>query len=502
MAYIPGSAFDVFISYAHVDDIPESDGDAGWVERFEQQLSIRMLKRVGERVGFWRDPELRRSERFDDAIQTALRGSSLMISLITPRYLKSDYCRQEVDWFRTKAEQEPEGMLAGRSVRVIPVLLYNLPPEDWPEPCQGTSGHRFFDAEDDDIGEPLEPDSDAFKDRMKVLVKELHEALTSMKEAAQTPPPTHEPEPAGDAEDIDPNAFKVFLSHPPDSLGPVRRQLASKLAAKEGIHLLGEIPPPHEDSDHHEAVRRAVETADLSVHLLGVTPGEPIDEADHGRTYPVEQVNVGLEHASSQLILMPDDLDLRALDDGSYSEFLNELIDRKRDGDQLEVVRTGRHEMLDEILAKRERIEQARQREAAQQPGAPFVTFIDLHMSDLTHATELVGYLGQQEIQPVMIPAAENSPTEGMNAFLDNVSRANLLLVVYGAVERNWVQQRILEASKLILVNKLNTQVGVYVAPPNKPADAVMFAPYDVALNMGRFDPSTLAPILAKARGG
>ena len=57
-----------------------------------------------------------------------------------------------------------------------------------------------------------------------------------------------------------------------------------------------------------------------------------------------------------------------------------------------------------------------------------------------------------------------------------------------------------IEANKLILVNGLPTQIGVYVAPPNKPKEAVNF-PYEVAVNTEGFDPSTLDPLLERVGG-
>ena len=127
MAYLKSFDHDVFISYAHFDNVPDREGDKGWVEQFAQQLSIRLLKRFGEPVDIWRDPALKRSQLFDRVIEKAVQGSGVMISLITNRYLHSEYCQQEIKWFCDKAEQEPCGLIVDDYVRVFPVLLYNIP---------------------------------------------------------------------------------------------------------------------------------------------------------------------------------------------------------------------------------------------------------------------------------------------------------------------------------------------------------------------------------------
>ena len=57
------------------------------------------------------------------------------------------------------------------------------------------------------------------------------------------------------------------------------------------------------------------------------------------------------------------------------------------------------------------------------------------------------------------------------------------------------MQNRLIEANKLILVNGLATKMGIYVAPPEKSREQLTF-PYPVAVNSHHFDPSTLEPLL------
>ena len=135
MAFLEDFEHDVFISYAHIDNQPDREGERGWVESFERALKLRLLKRFGREVGVWRDPELARSQRFDPVIQAAVERSAIMISLISESYLASDYCRQELEWFTAKVAGEPTGAMVGHHVRVFPVLLYNVPPDDWPDAC-------------------------------------------------------------------------------------------------------------------------------------------------------------------------------------------------------------------------------------------------------------------------------------------------------------------------------------------------------------------------------
>ncbi len=486
MAILSGRQCDVFVSYAHVDDLPDREGESGWVSQLTKQLEVRLLKRFGEKVEVWRDPQLRRAERFDPVIERAVRGAGVMVCLLSNRYLKSGYCQQEIAWFREQAG--PHGLAVGDSLRVLPLLLYNIRPEQWPEVCQGTLGFNFFAAEDDEFGEPLAPASEAFGRQLRLLVEELYSLLTRLRESEPVRPVTATPAT---------KPFQIFLAQPADELRPTSRQLAAALAG-HGLEVVSGVPPPYEEKEHAAAVRRVMGEADLTVHLLGVHPGEPLED-DPARTYPIEQARLGLEHARSQLVPLPDEMALELIDRPAYAELLRSLGDRERDAGRFELIRAGRHRMVDEVLAKRRRLEEAARRRSEAPAGSEGIAFIDLHSHDVPHATDLVAYLVERRMTPIMIPAADFTPAAGMSLFEENLKRAKLFVVVFGGVARAWVEYRLQEAFKLILGHQLDTRIGVYVAPPEKAADQVRFpALFEVAVNMAGFDPATLKPLLAK----
>ena len=53
-------------------------------------------------------------------------------------------------------------------------------------------------------------------------------------------------------------------------------------------------------------------------------------------------------------------------------------------------------------------------------------------MNDIVYATNLVGYLAEKKIAPMMIPSADLSPTAGMALFEDNLKKATLFIIVFG----------------------------------------------------------------------
>ena len=157
MGYLPGYQHDIFISYAHVDNVAANE-EPGWVTRFREHLDVQLSKRVG-RIGavkIWQDPSLEGSQLFDKTIEDAINSSGLFIALTSSGYLASEYCQQEVRWFHRKAGGESPGLVVGDRSRFFNVLLNNVPFTEWPAEFGRTSGFPFPDVRIT-VGELLPP---------------------------------------------------------------------------------------------------------------------------------------------------------------------------------------------------------------------------------------------------------------------------------------------------------------------------------------------------------
>jgi hypothetical protein len=376
-------------------------------------------------------------------------------------------------------------------VRVFPVLLYNIPPQSWPEACHGASAFSFHDASGPEFGEPLNPDSEAFSKQLRSLVDELHAVLTRLKQHEAAPTPE-------DADASQASDFTIFMASSSDDLRPIHRQV-SKALAQQGITVVGDIPPPYEEAPHARVVTQAIQEADLCVHLMSTSPGEPLEPDSSSKTFPVEQVRLGLEHARSQLILAPDEFAIADIEDLNFAAFFRTLTETPREAKRLEVVRTGRHQMIDAILLKKQALEEATSPPEGPE-GRDWTAFIDLHINDVVNAADLVSYLSHKRVVPMMIPSADLTPSAGMSLFEENLKKAQLFIIIFGAVARTWVEYRLQEAFKLILSHQLATQIGIYVAPPRKsPAEVRFPAFFEVMVNTDKFDASTLERLLHKA---
>src|ERR1043166_5316248 len=173
MAYIEPYTYDIFISYAHLDNETIFDQPQGWIQQFYDQLNLLLSRRVGraDRVKFWWDEKkLDGSMEFNEFIDESVRNSAILICLVSKCYLESTFCEQELQSFYNKNLHASPGLFLNYRSRIINVLINNIAHEEWPKELGGTTGFKFNDAKtNDDFGDPVETNSEAFKTGLKEL---------------------------------------------------------------------------------------------------------------------------------------------------------------------------------------------------------------------------------------------------------------------------------------------------------------------------------------------
>ncbi len=87
-----------FFSYAHSD----ARVDPSLVVAFSSELEKRVdAKIVNATFEMWRDnKKLRSGDYWDDTIERAIRLADIMVVLLTPKWISSEYCRKEFNSFR------------------------------------------------------------------------------------------------------------------------------------------------------------------------------------------------------------------------------------------------------------------------------------------------------------------------------------------------------------------------------------------------------------------
>lgn len=90
----------VFVSYAHADDAPMADNSPGWVSQFVDHLQRTVLRQAGGvDIGFWMDHRLEPQRHVSDELRQRIRDSAVILVFLSPGYLASKWCLQEVTDF-------------------------------------------------------------------------------------------------------------------------------------------------------------------------------------------------------------------------------------------------------------------------------------------------------------------------------------------------------------------------------------------------------------------
>ena len=138
--------YDIFISYAHIDNQSLSPEQEGWISTFHKALQIRLSQIRGTNPKVWRDLKLDGNDFFGDTILEGLSSSSLLVSILSPRYLKSESCMRELQTFCQVANGQTGGIRVGdNKSRLFKVVKTHVPLDQFPPELAPLIGYEFFE---------------------------------------------------------------------------------------------------------------------------------------------------------------------------------------------------------------------------------------------------------------------------------------------------------------------------------------------------------------------
>jgi hypothetical protein len=130
--------YQIFVSYAHVDNQAEAGDLDGWVTHLVRELERRVIGQIGrqECVHFKIDQQLNGYEQLDEQIRTAIRESSIFLLIGSNGYLASDWCmNKELPQFL--------GDFGGERIFIVEKMPYNR--AALPRPVANRVGKTFWE---------------------------------------------------------------------------------------------------------------------------------------------------------------------------------------------------------------------------------------------------------------------------------------------------------------------------------------------------------------------
>lgn len=259
---------DLFISYAHIDNQPLTSEHEGWISRFHASLAALLSMRLGQTARIWRDDKLRGNDVFAAEIVDQFAQTALLVSVLTPRYLNSDWCTREIREFCERAKQSG-GIVVGNKSRVFKVLKTPVETqESLPAALKDVLGYEFFTVED---GAPLELDPDYgekfaqdYNRKVGKLAWDISQLLKTLASAAGAVAPSEDA--------ATPSKPTIYLAECSYDRKETREILEGDLR-RHGYEVLPGQELPREEADYVAAVECLLARSDLAVHLVGANYG-------------------------------------------------------------------------------------------------------------------------------------------------------------------------------------------------------------------------------------
>ena len=267
MGLISGYDNEIFISYSHIDNQPFGDPRGGWVDIFHEQLQNFVNVHVGRRTTVWRDKRLTGGEVFSDEIEQQLRSSAVLVSVISPGYMRSEWCNRELVGF-TKAAQGRGNLRVGNLQRVVKVLRLPVERSVLPPLLDDVLGEQFYRV-DPASGRArdllIDASSDAlqvFRARVDDVAQDLSRLLDAMA-ASGGAAAAALPASAADT---------VFLAWTTGDLAEEREKLRRELEARH-YRVVPTGAPPLDAAGVRERIIAALHDAKVAIHLIGAHYG-------------------------------------------------------------------------------------------------------------------------------------------------------------------------------------------------------------------------------------
>jgi len=505
---------DIFISYAHLDDRSPFADEKGWIDLLHERLSVLVSQALGYELRIWRDGHnLQGNDELQGAIGEGVTHALLLVPIISPRYVQSDWCNREMEAFH--ASEPPSHAVApdfrSRIFKVAKTPLPDHLKKLEPEHIRNLIGYQFYgeDGLDGLLHEfSSDPKDKSYWKTLNRLVSDVTKTLIELKYspssqsaggaakavAASTPslivPATIAPNGAEVAK-------LVYLAETTSDLTKERELVRDELRQR-GHGVLPEQKLPLEDlKQTEEAVRANLARCALSVHLVGTRYGTTPE--DDTRSVVRIQEELAAERGASnpaflRLLWMPPELMTASMtiNDDRQKSFVTELQTRLTAG--AELLQTSVEDLKTRIVEKLNPPAKTTARDG--RPSKLKQVYLICENRDRSLVRPIKQYLFQQNLEVITWLDEGGGTDTLMDYHRKNLRECDAALVYFGSGDEAWVRKNLEDLEKAYGYGREADWLAnaVYVgSPPSEQKEDFLthLVPY-VIRNFSSFDPNDL----------
>jgi hypothetical protein len=439
MAYVSSSNYDydIFVSYAHVDDQLLPPAAQGWVTTFATCVKTKLAQKLGrsDAYALWMDYELRGGEAITPSILEKVGRSAMLLVVLSPGYVASDWCLKELETFAGFMSED-------QSRRVFVVEFDRVDAPELPSALADLKRSRFWLADRiSGTPHPLgHPTLDAeYYSAVDDLIRDV---VTELKRLRQGGPKNIATAPASDRK-------TVFLAEVTDDLDDLRNNVKRYLD-QAGIAVLPQEVCSLQPSIFRQTVMEGLTQADLFAQLLSAIPGKRPPDLPEG--YVKCQLELALSARKPVLQWRSAALDMTAVEDDAQRALLE--------------APTVRAEGIEDFKREiRRRLDDSRK---APDPGPPAFVFVDMDSTDRPLAEQVCEILYRSGAG-YRLPTVDPDPRKFRRDLRESLSTCNALILIYGATTRSWVDGHLKELQKMLTLrpNKPLRGLAIVEGPPD-----------------------------------
>lgn len=455
---------DAFISYAHIDNMELIEGRKGWVANLHRALEVRVGQLLGKSPQIWRDPKLQGNDFFAETLMERLKRVVALISVVSPRYVKSEWTRKELSEF-WKAAEAQGGVCIGDKARIFKVLKTPVPRELHPPELCSLLGYEFYKV-DSETGKVRELDDifgpEAQKD-FWVKLDDLAHDICCLLQLFESP------------EGVLPGEMykgTVFLAETTFDLKEQREDLKRELQQR-GYAVLPDRELPHMASDMERTVREYLSLCQMSIHLVGrqyslIPEGGAMSLLETQHELAIQR---GQLSSFSRLVWIPPGLHV---EDPRQSRVIEQLRINPRIQDGADLLETPFSELKTVIQSRLTVGLKDRKGTCVSVPTAADADLLRLYLicdrRDAQCVLPWADLLFDQQFE-VMNSVFEGEEAEIRECHEESLRMCDGVLIFYGASTESWLRRKLREVQKSAGYgrSKPRPAVGIVLIPPRTP---------------------------------
>jgi hypothetical protein len=459
MAYLTGFGDDIFVTYAHVDDEIVSDAGHGWVTEVVKCLKAELARKLGrsDAYAMWVDHELLHSHPVTPQILDRVRQSAILVVILSPGYIASDWCRREREAFFNAMRET-----GARNVFVVetdeideadrPQELADFSPiRFWSKGPRGGAARVFGwprpQLNDYEYYGVIKDLAQAIADEMRRLKRQEANG-TPVVVPDQPTKPTVAPTP----EPVTGRNGCVYLAQVTDDLDNERNNVRRFLEQAD-IRVVPTGMYSQEPSAFRAAATADIANAQLFVQLLSGIAGKRPPDLPEG--YIQCQLQIALDANRPVLQWHSPRLDVQSVEDDGLRAIL-----------QGQTVNAEPIEDFKQEIQRR--LKQIR--EPPPKIRSDAFIFVDMDSTDRPLAEELCKILDRYGAGYILPPETED-PGDYREELEGNLSYCDVLMVIYGASTTNWVRNHLRECHKALVTRERPLRGLALVQGPPPPKE-------------------------------